>query len=63
LIHAVGDQPPGRTLDALDRDGIVAQRGYEAVALRWRGRGAAAGEEDESEDWRPRHRIPVEVWA
>jgi hypothetical protein len=44
-----------------NRDGVVAKRGHEAIALGWRG--AAAGEEEEREEWRPRHRIAVEVWA
>ena len=34
-IHAVGDQPRGRPLDAFDRDGVVAEYGDEAVALGW----------------------------
>jgi hypothetical protein len=56
-IHAVGDQPRRRTLDALDGDGIVAEQSHEAVALGWRG--VAAGEEEEREEWRPLHLIPL----
>ena len=56
-IHPVGDQPGGRTLDAFDRDGVVAQRGHEAIALGRRG--AAAGEEEQGEEWRPRHPEPT----
>jgi hypothetical protein len=48
-IHAVGDYPDGRTGDAFDRDGVVAQYGHEAIALR-RGGAAAAGEEEEREE-------------
>ena len=58
-IYAVGDQAGGRARDAFDRDGVVAERGHEAVALGWRGwRGATAGEEEEREEWRPLHRVP-----
>jgi hypothetical protein len=44
-IHAIGDQPGGRTFHTFNRDGVVAERGHEAIALGWRG--AAAGEEEE----------------
>ena len=56
-IHAVGDQPRGRTRDPFDRDGVVAEHGHEAVALGWRG--GVAGEEEENEEVRPLHLMPL----
>jgi hypothetical protein len=54
-IQAVGHQPGGRSLDPFDGDGIIAESGNEAIALGWRG--AAAGEEEEREECRPRHQM------
>jgi hypothetical protein len=54
-IHAVGDHPSRGAVDAFHRDGVVAERGHEAIALGWRG--AAGGQDEEQEQWQP-HLMP-----